>query len=431
MAVEGHKERAGGWCFRGIARFLLLLAFLLGLAGTAAAHFNLNVNIRIIHIEERADNLRVLIRLPMAYLVADKLGPEQADGARTPAPYSTNATEDGNLVHYLDLEALRRDPGGLALMIAEGHALRRGDRLLMPEIGRLRASPALKQLPFATLDEADAALKGDVYPPDAEATYVGDTVIDAELIYRTSGTSGVFTIAGLLDPGLPGQEETANLVLVHGPGDPLIFRLRGLMTDPLEISSSGFEAILTFIEEGVWHILIGLDHVLFVFCLVLGALSLKDLLWRITGFTLGHSITLALGFFGFVPEAAWFVPLVETGIALSIVYAAIIAIGKVEHRSTTAVTTLIGLLHGLGFSFVLREILQLDAPNIWQSLLAFNIGVEIGQVAIALVVWPALWALAKYLPQRETLARNLLAFSCIGVAALWIGERSVQLIVAL
>ncbi len=431
MTVEDLRVRAGGWCCRSAARFALLLVLLIGLAGTAWAHFNLNVNIRIIHIEERADHLRVLIRLPMAYLVADKLGPEQADGSRTPAPYSINATEDGNLVHYLDVEALRRDPDGLAQMVAEGHALRSGDRLLMPEIGRLRASPALKQLPFATLDEADTALKGDVYPPDAEATYVGDTVIDAELIYPTAGASGDFTIAGLLDPGLPGQEETANLVLVHGPGDSLIFRVRGLMAEPMKISASSFEAILTFIEEGVWHILIGIDHVLFVFCLVLGAVALTDLLWRITGFTAGHSITLALGFFGFVPEAGWFVPLVETGIALSIVYAAIIAIGKGEHRSTIAVTTLIGLLHGLGFSFVLREILQLDAPNIWQSLLAFNVGVEIGQVAIALVVWPALWAMAKYLPQREVLVRNLMAFACIGVAALWIGERSVQLIFAL
>lgn len=431
MALIGLRSEKDGWCVRRATRFALLLALVAGLAGTAAAHFNLNVNIRIIHIEERADHLRILIRLPMAYLVADKLGPEQADGSRTPAPYSTNATEEGQLVHYLDPEALRRDPNGLALLIAEGHVLRSGDRELLPEIGRLRAAPALKQLPFATLDEADTALKGDVYPADLDATYVGDTIIDAELIYRTSGASGGFTLASRLDPGLPGQEDTANLVLVHGSGDPLIYRVRGLMTEPLEISRSSLEAIFTFVVEGVRHILEGLDHVLFVFCLVLGATALKELLWRVTGFTVGHSVTLALGFFGYVPTAGWFVPLVETGIALSIVYAAIIAIGRVEHRSTTAITALIGLLHGLGFSFVLREILQLDAPNIWQSLLAFNIGVEIGQVAIALVVWPTLWAVTRYWPQRVSMVRGGLALPCIAIAALWIGERSVQLIAAL
>ena len=425
MTFDRLRSVKGGWCVRCTARFALLMAIVFGLAGTAAAHFNLNVNIRIIHVEERADHLRVLIRLPMAYLVADKLGPEQADGSRTPAPYSTNETEDGKLVHYLDAEALRRDPGGLALLIAEGHVIRSEGRALMPEIGRLRAAPALKQLPFATLKEADIALKGDVYPTDVEATYVGDTIVDVELFYRTAGTPDDYSIASTLNPGLPGQEDTANLVLIHGAGDPLIFRERGLMAEPLEVSRSLFEAVFTFIKEGVRHILEGYDHVLFVFCLVLGATALKDLLWRITGFTVGHSVTLALGFFGFVPKGDWFVPLVETGIALSIVYAAVIAIGKSERMGTTAVTALIGLLHGLGFSFVLREILQLDAPNIWQSLLAFNAGVEIGQVAIALVVWPSLWALARYWPQRMTLIRGALALPCIAIAAMWIGERSV------
>ncbi|WP_282607112.1 HupE/UreJ family protein [Pelagibius sp. Alg239-R121] len=422
---------ADGWCAWRPTRLTLLFALVAGLAGTAAAHFNLNVNIRIIHVEERADDLRVLIRLPMAYLIADKLGPEQADGSRAPAPYSTNSTEDEVLVHYLDAEALRRDPGGLASLIAEGHIFRSEGRALVPEIGRLRAYPALKQVPFATLEEADTALKGEVYPDDFEATYVGDTIVDVEIIYRAPESLESYTIESTLDPGLPGQEDTANLVLIHGAGDPLIFRVRGLMAEPLEVSRSLFEAFFTFVKEGVRHILEGTDHVLFVFCLVLGATLLKDLLWRITGFTVGHSVTLALGFFGFAPKADWFVPLVETGIALSIVYAAVIAISKQQHAGTIAITSLIGLLHGLGFSFVLREILQLDAPNIWQSLLAFNVGVEVGQVAIALVVWPCLWALAKYLPTRMTLVRGALALPCVAIAAIWIGERSVLFFEAL
>lgn len=420
-----------GRCLGRIARFLAVTTVLLGLAGTAAAHFNLNVNIRIIHIEERAEEMRVLIRLPMAYLLADKLGPEQADGSRTPAPFSVNRREEGVLVHYLDPEALRRDPDGLARFIAGGHVLRSGGEALVPELGRLRVSPALEQLPFATLDEADAALDGELYPQDLEVTYIGDTIVDAELIYRTPDGLSDYSIESRLNPGLPGQEETANLVLVHGAGDPLIFRVRGLLSEPVEVSHALLDAVLTFVYEGIRHILEGVDHVLFVVCLVLGARAVKDLLWRITGFTLGHSVTLALGFFGFVPQAAWFVPLVEIGIALSIVYAAIIAIGEKQFKGTILVTTLIGLLHGLGFSFVLREILQLDAPNIWQSLLAFNLGVEIGQVAIALVIWPSLWAVSRYLPAKVGLVRFGLALPCIAFAAIWVGERAVLLFGAL
>ena len=64
-----------------------------------------------------------------------------------------------------------------------------------------------------------------------------------------------------------------------------------------------------------------------------------------------------------------------------------VALGDTEW-STFVVTCLIGLLHGLGFSFVLQNILQVTSSNIWQSLLAFNVGVEIGQLAIVLTLWP-------------------------------------------
>ncbi len=401
-------------------------------AQVVSAHFNLNVNIRVIHIEHRRDHLRLLVRLPMAYLVADKLGAEKADGSRDPAPFTTNAMENGTLVHYLDADSLRLNPGGLAKIVADGHVVSADGKVLAAEIGRLRAYPAKKQVPFSSLEEADAALKGPVYQSDFETTYVGDTIIDAEILYRhDAGTPGALTLRSTLDPKLPLQDETANLVLDHRSGEPMIFRIRGLMAEPVEISSSPLAAVVTFITEGIRHILEGADHVLFVFCLLLGATTLRALLWRVTGFTIGHSVTLALGFFGYVPKAAWFVPLVETGIAASIIYAAAIAVSGKERPTAILITALIGLLHGLGFSFVLSEILRIDAPNLWLSLLAFNIGIEIGQLAIALVLWPALFFCAKALPTRISTIRWALAVPCIAIAALWIGDRSVQFVAAL
>ncbi len=105
-------------------------------------------------------------------------------------------------------------------------------------------------------------------------------------------------------------------------------------------------------------------------CLVIGAQTLRALLLRATGFTVGHSVTLSLGFFGFVPSGVWFVPAVETGIALSIIFAAAAAFMSFKDRARSEfamvlLTTLIGLLHGLGFSFVLHKILQVTSPNIW------------------------------------------------------------------
>ncbi len=70
-------------------------------ADTASAHFLLDVNIRVFHVVHEQDRIRLLVRLPMSYLVADKLGPDTAGGTRAPAPYTTNRLEDGKVVHYL------------------------------------------------------------------------------------------------------------------------------------------------------------------------------------------------------------------------------------------------------------------------------------------------------------------------------------------
>ena len=100
---------------------LILLGFcLFGLLAwsEARAHFLLNVNVRIIIVEHLEDGLRVYLRLSMPYLVADKTGPEQADGTPAPAPYTTNRLEDGQLMHLLDTDAVARDPKGLGQLVA-------------------------------------------------------------------------------------------------------------------------------------------------------------------------------------------------------------------------------------------------------------------------------------------------------------------------
>ena len=401
------------------------------LSSTASAHFLLNVNIRVFHVVHEPDRIRLLVRTPMPWLVADKLGPETADGRPAPAPYTTNRIEEGGLVHYLDARALRADPEGLASILAGGLILETGGEVLGASIGRVRAWPAERQAPFARLEEAEAALVGPTYPEEFEVTYVGDTLIDAELIYPTRGRVDRYALRSRLNPRLQGQDDTANLILDHAATPPLIFRVRGLMGEAVEVSHSALQAAWTFVIEGVRHILEGTDHVLFVLCLVLGAATLGMLAWRVTGFTIGHSATLTLGFFGHVPTGAWFIPLVETGIALSIVYAAVVAMIAVGHRMTTLVTASLGLLHGLGFSFVLSEILNLESPNLWQSLLAFNLGIEVGQLLIVAVLWPILAIVAKRFPKRIGAVRWVVALPCILVAAIWTGDRAMRLVASL
>jgi hydrogenase/urease accessory protein HupE len=411
------------------AIFATCLSALLLLSGPAIAHFLLNLNTRIIHVEHLSNGLRVYLRMPMPYLVANLVGPKQSDGLPTPPPYTTNTREDGNVVYYLDVEALRADPGGLGDIVANGHQFVSNGVALQAIVETVRAYPGTRQPPFATLDEVRASFQGSLYPQDFPVTYVGDTVVDVVLRFTDQGAATSYLLSSSLNPGLSGQDKTANLILDYYPGNVEVFRARGLLEEPVSITRSPWAAAATFIKEGMLHILDGLDHVLFVICLALGAANFKSLFARTTGFTIGHSVTLSLGFFGFVPSGSWFIPTIELGIALSIIFAGLVAVKQKQRhqsqeRTMFAITAGIGTLHGLGFSFVLHKILQVDSPNIWQSLLSFNIGVEIGQILIILACWPLFRLLSRLGGRGWLVARWGVAAPCIAVAAFWATQRT-------
>lgn len=411
---------------------VLVVLVLVGMANPAHAHFQLNSNTRIVHVEHVKNGLKVFLHLPMPYLVANLIGPVGENGLPQPAPFTTSTLEDGVPAYYLDGAALQLDPLGLGRLAAQGHRFVSNGQTLQAEVQSLRVYPRTEQPPFATIEEARQSFAGEYAPASYPPTYVGDTVVDVVLIYSSSKTTETYTISSTLDPGLAGQETTANLILDYYPGGVEVFRARGLMADPIHVSRSPWAAALTFVKEGIRHILEGLDHVLFVVCLALGATTFRSLIGRATGFTIGHSVTLSLGFFGFVPTGAWFIPAIELGIAATIIFAALAAVAQrnnrtISERTMFLTTVAIGTLHGLGFSFVLHRILQVDSPNIWQSLLSFNVGVEIGQVLIILVCWPAFYMISKLSSTRRTILQWAIAAPCIAVASIWVVQRTLLL----
>lgn len=413
-------------------RFFLLSLTLVALPWQqASAHFQLNVNIRVVHVEHTDEGVRLYLRLPTPYLLADKLGETGSDGLPAAAPYSYNRQEGDQLLHYVDYPALLANPQGLGELVTAGHSLRSGGTELVPQIEAVRLYTGDQQPPFANLEEARESFSNGISPVPENEVYVGDTVTDVQLFYPAGNTLYDYSFSSSLNPGLENQQDTANLILDHFPGGTQVFRATGLLAEPVEVKRSALAAAWTFVVEGAAHIMAGYDHILFVVCLIIGAVSTGGLVWRVTGFTLGHSVTLAIGFFGWVPAAAWFIPGVETGIALSIIFAAVLALKPSERHSSFMMTAAIGLLHGLGFSFLLREILQIDAPNLWQSLLAFNLGVEAGQLAIVLLLWPVVWLVRRYQPRYSTGLTWMIALPCIAIAGLWSGERVIQLMSAL
>lgn len=154
--------------------------------------------------------------------------------------------------------------------------------------------------------------------------------------------------------------------------------------------------LATFIPSGAQHVLIGPDHVLFLIGLILLGGSLRRLALIVTMFTLGHSITLALAALDIFAPPAW---LIEPLIALSIVVVGVDNLlrkpGDRDLRPLFAVA--FGLIHGFGFAFVLREF-GLPAGNLGWSLLGFNLGVELGQLAVVIPFTLLLVALRSYRP---------------------------------
>ncbi|MEM6292803.1 MAG: HupE/UreJ family protein [Myxococcota bacterium] len=182
---------------------------------------------------------------------------------------------------------------------------------------------------------------------------------------------------------------------------------------------------LTYAVIGVEHILIGIDHVLFVLGLLMLVGWGRRLLWAITGFTLAHSVTLAMSTLG---VAALAQGPVEVSIALSIVLLA----RELTHEHRTLTRRLpglvafgFGLLHGFGFAGALQEV-GIPPDRAWLALLGFNLGVEAGQLAIILVA-AGVGRLARRLPKPERL-RLAAAYLGGSVAMAWTIERMVALV---
>jgi hydrogenase/urease accessory protein HupE len=178
--------------------------------------------------------------------------------------------------------------------------------------------------------------------------------------------------------------------------------------------------------QGIIHIWFGWDHLAFVFCLCLLAANFRNLIWTITAFTMGHSISMALSFFSIVNIS---IPPIEAIIALSIVLVAREAwfkashtaqISKPERLNMLVVVTLFGLIHGLGFASALQNIGVADDEQI-PALIFFNLGVELGQVTFVILVSAIIRLLSK-VEKQQIFAR--MALVCVGSAgSFWTIQR--------
>ena len=246
---------------------------------------------------------------------------------------------------------------------------------------------------FISYEQARAHVTGPALPSNTEL-YWNQGLLDVLFEYPIQSDQSRFSIHPAMDR--LGLRVVTVLQFLPPSGVVRAFELNG---DPglVRLDPRWHQAALRFVKLGFLHILTGTDHLLFLLCLVIPLRRMRPLIAVVTSFTVAHSITLIASAYNMAPDALWFPPLIETLIAISIVYMALenIAVGA-NVRNRWVITFGFGLVHGFGFSFALRQNMQLAGSHLLTSLLSFNIGVEIGQLVVLALVIPVLNMLFRF-----------------------------------
>jgi hypothetical protein len=293
-------------------------------------------------------------------------------------------------------------------------------------LGKPRLVGARVSLPsdrsFASYDQALAHIRSGPLPADTEM-YWKQGLMDVAYEYAVESDRSDFAVR----PGLTRLGLQVNIIMRFlAPDAPE--RVFDVHADVgiVHLDPSWLQAFLLFAEDGFLHILEGIDHLLFLFALVIPFRRFRPLVVVVTAFTIAHSITLIASAYGLAPNALWFPPLIETLVALSILYMALenIVGASVERRWFVAFA--FGLVHGFAFSFLLSERLQFAGSHLIASLLAFNVGVEVGQLLVLAVAVPALGLLFQYVvPER--IGTIILSALVAHTAWHWMTERGAEL----
>jgi HupE / UreJ protein len=347
---------------------------MIGLLGAAWAHdIPSDVTVHAF-VKPDGQRLRLLVRVPLKAM-RDVDFPENPQG-------------------YLDVARLAPLlPDAATLWISDFAELYEEDRRLpKPRVAATQVSLESDRS-FASYEQALAHVNGPRLPDDAHVVW-NQVLFDVLFEYKIESDQSRFSIR-------PGVERLAARVVTvlrfvtpggavrayEFPGDPGLVRL-----DPRWHQAAG-----RFIDLGFFHILDGTDHLLFLLCLVIPFRRFRALVPVVTAFTVAHSLTLIASAYNLAPDALWFPPLIETLIAISIVYMALenIVGGSTTHRRWMMAFGF-GLVHGFGFSFALRETLQFAGSHLLTSLLSFNIGVELGQLLVLLLLIPLLEVLFRF-----------------------------------
>jgi len=418
---------------------VLAAALLVSLCTNVAAH-EIPGDVAIqAWLKPEGQRLRLLVRVPLV--------------AMRDMNYPTRGDKTLGILDLSRAESLLRDAA--TLWVGEAIDLYEGDtRLPAPKLVEVRPSLPSDKSFTSSYDEALAHVTGPRLPDDTELPW-SSGMLDVFFEYPIQSDRSPFSVDSRLDR--LGLRTITVLRLVLPDGAVRAFEFVGT-TGFVRLDPRWHQAAMQFVKLGFTHILDGVDHLLFLFCLVIPFRRFRALVAVVTAFTVAHSITLFASAYNLAPDALWFPPLIETLIATSIVYMALENIvGTQSPQSTSlrrpaespatawqapatpklaqsflseggvkrrwAIAFAFGLVHGFGFSFALRQTLQLAGSHLLTSLLSFNIGVELGQLLVLVALIPALDLLFKYVV-AERLGTIIVSALVTHTAWHWMTERA-------
>jgi len=361
---------------QGVRRWVL--AWLLAtLAATGLAH-EIPADVRVqAFVRPQGQSLQVLLRVPLAAMREVDLpltGPGWLDLTRV----EPKLLEAAQLWIVPNLSAWEEEA-----------------ELPPPRIVQARLSLAGDRS-FTSLEAALAHLRGPPLDPQTQLHW-SQQFMDVLLEWPVASAQSRFSLDARF--ARLGLKVVTTLRYVPGEGAERAFELHGGRSF-VRLDPRWHQAARGFLELGLEHILTGLDHLLFVLALVIPFRRFAPLLALVTAFTLAHCITLVAASLGFGPSGPWFGPLVEVVIAASILWVALENLLAPRMQWRLPLAFVFGLVHGFGFSAALQESLQFAGSHLVSALLAFNLGVELGQVAVLLVAVPVLALLVRAVPER-------------------------------